>query len=371
MHDYKAALRPNDPMTPSAAPDKPITETVLPDYGNAGVVFRVLLAVNLAVLMGCLLSTSNLLAGFVKFVEVAALVEWVCLTSILLLLALQRMLLVTGILRAMAPWSQRALSMVVPAIVTGLCIHFLQAFIWFRMTYAHLSVADGVLFAGLAGMAVQHYFELRTRAFSPALAEARLQALQARIRPHFLFNSLNAVLSLIRLDPRRAETALEDLSELFRVSMRDTSDMTTLDQEIRLCRQYLSIEKIRLGDRLEVAWDTEGISEEELLSARIATLMLQPLLENAVNYGVEPSHAPTRIDVRIRCSLGTVEIMVANPVPAAGSGQWPDAGGNRMALGNIRERLALLYDAEAQLSSGIVDGHFEARLRFPYQRMRA
>jgi two-component system sensor histidine kinase AlgZ len=114
-----------------------------------------------------------------------------------------------------------------------------------------------------------------------------------------------------------------------------------------------------------------GITEEERHSAQIAALMLQPLLENAVNYGVEPTQSPTLIEVRISCSLGTVDIAVVNPVADAAIGDALAPGGNRMALGNIRERLALLYDVEAQLTSGMANGMFEVRLRFPYVRVRS
>src|SRR5262249_58778417 len=112
-------------------------------------------------------------------------------------------------------------------------------------------------YAALTTGALAWYFNLRNRAFSPAISEARLQALQARIRPHFLFNSLNAVLSLIRKDPKRAEGALEDLAELFRTVMADNRELIALRDEISLCRQYLNLEQLRLGDRLRVEWQLD------------------------------------------------------------------------------------------------------------------
>jgi two-component system sensor histidine kinase AlgZ len=231
------------------------------------------------------------------------------------------------------------------------------------ISLTRLSVMEGVSCAALFGIALQHYFELRTRAFSPALAEARLQALQARIRPHFLFNSLNAVLSLIRTEPRQAETTLEDLADLFRVLMRDTRDITTLEHEIRICKQYLSIEKIRLGERLQVVWDTVGISADVVRRAEIPALLLQPLLENAVHYGVEPSQQTAVIQIRVSRSLDRIEIVIVNP--------YHDnliSMGNHMALDNIRERLTLLYDVEAQLTTVVMNGLFEVRLHLPYKK---
>ena len=358
-------------MTAPRAAAQPPFETVLPDYCNAGVIFRVLFAVNALVVLVSLVHAPNWLAGLLNFVESTILVEWACLGSIFVLCGVRRLLLRTGLLRALSIWSQRLVSVLVPAIVTGVIIHFLARLDWFRFSFSYLSVHEGMAVAALLAGAAQHYFELRARAFSPALVEARLQALQARIRPHFLFNSLNAVLSLIRKEPMRAETALEDLAELFRVSMRDMRDMTSLDEEIRLCRQYLFIEQIRLGERLLVQWDTDNITDEELRTAQIATLMLQPLLENAVNYGVEPNPAPTQIDVKIASSLGTITITVVNPLAPNADMAALSSGRNRMALVNIRERLELLYDVEAQLITETVDGKFSARLQFPLSRRAA
>jgi two-component system sensor histidine kinase AlgZ len=206
---------------------------------------------------------------------------------------------------------------------------------------------------------------LRTRALSPALAEARLQALQARIRPHFLFNSLNAVLALIRTDPRRAESTLEDLADLFRVLMRDARDIISLADEVRLCRQYLAIEQIRLGDRLQVVWDTADISAEVLRRAQVPALLLQPLLENAVHYGVEPALQPAVVTIRLARSLDRIDISVINPLAG------PTPSGNHMALANIRERLALLHDVEGQLTTDSSDGRFVVRLQFPYVKAGA
>ena len=128
------------------------------------------------------------------------------------------------------------------------------------------------------------YFDLRARALSPAVAEARIQALQARIRPHFLYNSINAVLSLIRSEPRRAERALEDLADLFRVLMADNRTLAPIANEVELARQYLALEELRLGERLRVTWRTDTHAADAL----VPPLILQPLVENAVYHGIEP-----------------------------------------------------------------------------------
>ncbi|MDB5773693.1 MAG: histidine kinase [Burkholderia sp.] len=343
-------------MPTTTATDSPPVEIVIPDCCNIGVIFRALVAVNGAVLGGILLRTSELKPGLFEFIETSIVVELACLTSLLALCALRTMT------RTMPPWAQRAACAAVPAALTGAIIHFFSSLDWLWSSFTNLTALKGMLAAGVLGLLLQHYLELRMRAFSPALVEARLQALQARIRPHFLFNSLNAVLSLIRTEPRRAETTLEDLADLFRVLMSDPRNMTSMENEVRLCRQYLSIEKIRLGDRFNVQWKTHNISDSVLQKARMPVLLLQPLLENAVHYGVEPATKPVQIGVEISRSMERIEIVVVNPYHGAA----PTDEGNHMALNNIRERLALLYDVEAQLTTLVAGGFFEVRLRFPY-----
>lgn len=347
-------------MSVSTAPAGEPFEVVIPDCCNIGVIFRALLAVNVAVLAATQLQAGGLRSGFVDFVESSILVELACLSSLLALCALRSWM------QAIPPWGQRIACALVPAAVTALLIQFLSSLDLFQNSFTHLTTIRGVLAAALFGIVLQHYFEMRTRAFSPALAEARLQALQARIQPHFLFNSLNAVLSLIRTEPRQAETTLEDLADLFRVLIRDGRDMTTLHDEIRICKQYLAIEKVRLGQRLQVKWEAVDITDRVLRKAQMPSLLLQPLLENAVHYGVEPSSKPVLIQIHLSRSIDRIEIAVINPY----HGEAPSTG-NHMALDNIRERLALLYDVEAQLTTTVARGHFEVRLRFPYVKVPA
>lgn len=349
-------------MSVFTLPRRAAPETVIPDCCNIGVMFRTLLAVNLAVLMAVVLRNSSLQAGLIDFVESSIVIELACPWSLFLLCGMRRW---TPVRRARL-WMQRLLCMLAPALVTAVIIHLLSSFDWFASSFAHLTARNGALAAALFGIVLQHYFELRVRAFSPALVEARLQALQARIRPHFLFNSLNAVLSLIRTAPRQAEAALEDLADLFRVLMRDARTMSSLEDEIHLCHQYLSIEKIRLGERLQMHWEHGNLSDAALRSAQVPALLLQPLLENAVHYGVEPASAPSLISVKLHRSIDRIEIVIANPY----HGDAANAAGNNMALLNIRERLTLLFDVEAQLSTAVKDGKFEVQLRFPYVKMK-
>ena len=345
--------------TPAAPAAGAPGDSLIPDGCNAGVMFRVLVAVNGAVLASCLIAADGWRDGLAAFVESTILLEASTLASLMLLCGLR------APLASRPAWLQRLFCGLLPGLVTALLIYLLRAGAGRYDELTRLGLLQGFVCGVLAGALLQHYFELRTRAFSPALAEARLQALQARIRPHFLFNSLNAVLALIRSDPQRAESTLEDLADLFRVLMRDARDIISLEDEVRLCRQYLAIEQVRLGERLQIVWDLADIRPEVLRRAQVPALLLQPLLENAVHYGVEPALQPATVTIRLARSLDRIDITVINPLSE------PTASGNHMALENIRERLALLHDVEGQLSTDSSNGHFEVRLRFPYVKAGA
>jgi two-component system sensor histidine kinase AlgZ len=215
-----------------------------------------------------------------------------------------------------------------------------------------------IIVALLAG-----YFDLRGRALSPALTEARLQALQARIRPHFLFNSINAVLSLIRSEPKRAEAALENMAELFRVLMADNRELTPLGREVDLCRQYLELEQLRLGDRLRIEWHVDKMPAD----AMIPPLVLQPLLENAVYHGIEPRAEPGVVSINVYRRGDLVHAVLRNPYKSEGDHH----AGNKMALNNIRERLQLHFDAEASLKTTIENNAYQVHITLPYRPARA
>jgi two-component system sensor histidine kinase AlgZ len=215
--------------------------------------------------------------------------------------------------------------------------------------------------AGCAlGAGIQHYYELRERAFSPAVVEAKYQALQSRIRPHFLFNSLNAVLSVIRSDPAKAERMLEGIAELFRAVMADTRKLVPLAQEIELCRDYVEIEQTRLGNRLAVDWQIGAYHPR----AKVPQLLLQPLIENAIRYGAEKLPGRADIIVRVRQHGFTLEIFVSNPIAP----ERPEREGNQIGLANIRGRLALIYDLEARIETQVRRDRFELMMTLPVEK---
>jgi two-component system sensor histidine kinase AlgZ len=224
------------------------------------------------------------------------------------------------------------------------------------------SLGPALLLAALVAATLLAYLRLRAKAYSPALVEARLQALQARIRPHFLFNSLNAVLSLIRRDPKRAERALEDLADVFRTLMSEPRQFVRLADEIALLERYAGIEQLRLGERLRITWELDAAPSDALLPP----LVLQPLLENAVFHGVEPGTAAGDVLVRIERRGDRVLARIENPYVA----DQQRRAGNRMALENIRERLALFFDAEARIRTSADGRRYRVEIEMPYKSER-
>jgi len=209
--------------------------------------------------------------------------------------------------------------------------------------------------AGLA-LLLWAWLDLRARIWQPATASARLAELQSRIRPHFLFNALNTALALVRVDPERAETVLEDLAELFRVALADVGVSVSLDEEVDLARRYLAIEQVRFGERMQVVWQLDP----RIGAARVPALMLQPLVENAVRHGVEPSLTGGRIHIEGVARRGQVVLTVRNSV-----GEVPSRPGHGMALHNVRERLRLLHDVAAQCDVWREGDEFFARVVLP------
>ena len=189
-------------------------------------------------------------------------------------------------------------------------------------------------------------------------ATARVHALQARIRPHFLFNSMNTIASLTRSNPAVAEEAVQDLADLFRASLSDKRDTITLEQEYEVARTYQRIEELRLGSRLHVDWKIDSLPRKALVPG----LMLQPLLENAIYHGIEPQPGGGTVTVTGELSGKLITIVVRNPVGDYES----EREGNRLALANIRERLGLLYGEQGLVKSGRFDDEYIVTLRFPH-----
>lgn len=328
--------------------------TRLPDFRNLGICLRVLVMVNLLGLLAAVLLADSVATILPALLGISALVQPILLLSLSLLYALN------PLLRQLKYAAGLSVVHLLTLLVACL-LHYLAS-----LVLVELSLPDVIrtsLLSLVTTAIVLYYFHLRQRALSPAISEARLQALQARIRPHFLFNSINAVISIVRSEPARAETALMDMADLFRVLMADNRDLVPLADEIGLCRQYLALEKLRLEERLTVVWQIDNMPPDALMPP----LVLQPLLENAVYHGIEPLPEGGQITIHIHADRDGVHLLLSNPyVP-----QGIHHNGNKMALGNIKERLALHFDAEAKLRSQIADGHYQVHITIPYRRESA
>jgi two-component system sensor histidine kinase AlgZ len=320
----------------------------LPNFRNLGILLRIGVIVNVFAFAAAVVKSHDPASLWQQVIQISALVEPLLILSLL-------------VLAAASDWLRRAPYWLGVVAVFGIAIGLTMAL--YPAAQALLGpetapVTRYALLAALATFALLVYFDLRGRALSPALTEARLQALQSRIRPHFLFNSINAVLSLIRQEPRRAEAALEDMAGLFRMLMADNRELAPLAREVELCRQYLSLEQLRLGERLKVEWRTERMPGDAL----VPPLVLQPLLENAVYHGVEPRAEPSVVSIDIYATAEHVHAVLRNPYRDGKGGHV----GNRMALANIRERLQLHFDAEATLTTKAADGVYQVHIVVPY-----
>jgi len=212
----------------------------------------------------------------------------------------------------------------------------------------------------VTGLALRYFYVTHEWRHNVELqARARVHALQARIRPHFLFNSMNTIAALTRSNPARAEEAVQDLADLFRANLSEKRGQITLAEEIEVARTYQRMEQLRLGERLRVDWKVDSLPREALVPG----LTLQPLLENAIYHGVEPRPDGGVVTVTGEFNKGMITIVVRNPVPLA---NLTVRDGNRLALANIKERLDLMYGERATVKSGRFDEEYIVTLRFPF-----
>lgn len=253
-----------------------------------------------------------------------------------------------------------------------IALHLILAEVAYRLTVAFdaLSIIEDTHFGFLTrtlaistiviALAMRYlYISSEWRRSIVLEAQARVSALQALIRPHFLFNSMNTIASLTRSDPARAEEAVEDLADLLRANLGGPKDRTSLKEELEVAAIYQRIEKLRLGDRLRVRWDIDELP----MRALIPSLTIQPLLENAIYHGIELLPEGGEVVVRGGKQDDELEIEVSNPIPKS-SPKRED--GNKMAFSNISQRFELAYGARAQVSVDDSGDHYSVRIAFPY-----
>jgi two-component system sensor histidine kinase AlgZ len=332
--------------------------TYLPDFCDGDVFLRLLLVVELIAIVFALLSFGDgnlsIHLGLVSFVML-----WVGLTTAALLCLIKRLDWLGDHTRTTA--IAISITLLMTLLVSFLSLGF-GAMLQFGPTAQNIAFTltrNLSIALILVGLALRYFYlhyesDLRLR----VQARARLQALQARIRPHFLFNSMNTIASLTHDQPDLAEQAIENLSDLFRASLAAESSIA-LHQELELTRSYIALEALRLGDRLEVNWQVPTPEP----SLDLPALTLQPLVENAIYHGIEPLAGGGSIDIHIEPVGNNIEISISNPLLPQQQARQRE--GNRMALENIRERLALAFEGEASMELFETETRYTVKLIIP------
>ncbi len=302
-------------------------------------------------------------AGFdwTLFILVFLLVVGVALTSALVLS------LCEPFLRSVHQIRSATLAIVIVMIIVAMSALLAQQALVFAMLKDRVDlggVLDMVVLAVIPVGVSLRYFSVKQRMYAEknAAREAGIQAHQASIRPHFLYNALNVIASLIASDPEKAERAVEDLSELFRDVMTGSPSLIPLREELSLCRRYIALEKLRLGGRLEIEWQIGDYGED----VKIPSLTLQPVLENAVYHGIQLLHEGGKIEVRIRRTGDWVHIDVQNPR----NPRLQHNKGHKMAIKNVRYRLRAHFGPSARVGSKVTGSHYTTHISFPVKVYR-
>jgi two-component system sensor histidine kinase AlgZ len=332
----------------AAAPLAPASETLVFDACRVGVVLRAVLFVEAVVAVVAMFGAADVL----QWLNRLSLITGAALPATLVWLIAACSL--KKVLARLRPVLQQAAGVLLGALA-GL---YGCAVLWF-IGLVEVAPWWASAFSGaLLSAALVAALVLRAKGKTPAATTARLAELQARIRPHFLFNTLNSAIALVRAEPRQAERLLEDLSDLFRYALKEQAQSVSLADEIALAQRYLAIEQVRFGERMQLQWTLDAQAD----AARLPPLLLQPLVENAVKHGVEPSASGARIRVSTQRRGSTVVIKVSNTVaPAVGS----SSSGHGLALDNVRERLSLLHDVQGRFQWGLKNGVFQVRIEVP------
>jgi len=337
-----------------------LSQAYLPDFCSAATIFAIILVAELVAIVLTLAAHSIPGNFLTELAKMSMYIQWLALLGAALLCRLRQWLESLGsmlaffiavcllelvcIVMAEITWqvtSRGGLSVVIDDSHGGFVLRtFAVSLIVIALTMRHLYVAS------------------EWRRSIVLEAHARVSALQALIRPHFLFNSMNTIAALTRSDPQAAEEAVEDLADLLRVNLGESKNRTTLKQEFETAAIYQRIEKLRLGDRLSVQWDIAELP----MRALIPSLTIQPLLENAIYHGIELLPDGGQVRVTGRRNNDKLCIRISNPVVP---GQHSTKEGNHMAMSNIEQRFRLAYDSRASVSVASEAREFAVVLTFP------
>ncbi len=360
-----AARASADDQGPAKETARSLDEFFIPDLCAPRMVFAVVLV---AELVAVTLSLARPSAAFLtELARISLFLQWLGLTSAAILCYARKFLARFSVPRATA--LSFLLLMANTALISEAALYFGGSFgeqgaaaLFPNDHWPFLLRNEGICVIVTALLLRYFFVTHQWQSHVRAEARSRIEALQARIRPHFLFNSLNTIAALTRSDAARAEEAVEDLADLFRATLRDSHSPLRLKEELELSRIYQRIEQARLGERLKVRWDVAELP----MRAFVPGLTVQPLLENAIYHGIEPLEHGGTVTVSGRVTSGRVEIVVANPV-APPRGDAVERAGNRLALENIRQRLQLAYGSQGTIEVEQPSGQYRVTIRFPYE----
>ncbi len=336
------------------------TQVYLPDFCSAGTLFIVLLVAELVAIVLALAAHEPQSQFLLELSKTSFFVLWLALLGTAVMCQLRQRLESAGKLRAFI------ISFIV---LEALCLLVAEGAWQLTLRFGGAGIIDDshsafllrtfAISSIIIALAMRYlYVSSEWRRSIVLEAQARISALQALIRPHFLFNSMNTIASLTRTDPRQAEEAVEDLSDLLRASLSSTGNRSSLKQELEVAAIYQRIEKLRLGERLNIRWDVAELP----MRARIPSLTIQPLIENAIYHGIELLPDGGTVEVSGKRDGKYLVIEVSNPVA---SGKQRDSEGNKMAMANIRQRFELAYGSRGSVAVDDSDDRFTVTLRFP------
>ena len=346
-------------MASAPEADDKYSQAFLPDFCAAGTILVILLVAELVAII-LTLASSEPGAFLTELSKMSMYVLWLALLG-------------TAVLCRIRPWAEKqgntqafvicfvvleVMCLVLAEVTYRLTVRFGQAVI-IDDTHAGFVASTFAISSIVIALAMRYlYVSSEWRRSIMLEAQARISALQALIRPHFLFNSMNTIASLTRSNPKQAEEAIEDLADLLRANLGATKDRTTLKEELEVAAIYQRIEKLRLGDRLSVRWDVAELP----MRALIPSLTIQPLLENAIYHGIELLPDGGEVNVTGKRIDDDLRISITNPVAPD---QARKIGGNKMAMANIRQRFELAYGNRAKVDVEETDSNYSVQLQFP------
>jgi two-component system sensor histidine kinase AlgZ len=344
------------PQLPATPGDEP-RQLYLPNFCSASKVLSIILICELTALLLALARNEAALGFWSDLGLTSMFLLWIALCGAALLCLLRDYLSRQSV--AVSAAMVLTMTVTLVTVVSAVTYYFASGLLLRDQHGSFLARNAGITFV-VTALALRYFYVTHEWRHNVELqAKARVHALQARIRPHFLFNSMNTIAALTRSNPARAEEAVLDLAELFRANLNEKRGQIPLAEEIDVARTYQRMEQLRLGDRLRVDWKVDSLPNDALVPG----LTLQPLLENAIYHGIEPRPGGGVVTVTGEFNKGMITIVVRNPVPLP---SLTVRDGNRLALANIKERLDLMYGERATVKAGRFDEEYIVTLRFPF-----